>query len=230
MKPKDLKMPYTWAKRRVLLQEGVLFIPELLKTYDDFSFPRWESPLVFGNDRPIHVEYCSGNGHWIIAKAIENPLVNWVAVEKQFDRVRQIWSKAKNNRLSNLLIVYGEGVKFTSLYVTSHTISRVFVNFPDPWPKRRHWKHRIIQAPFLREMARAMGEEGEIFLVTDDAEYSSAIIQEMKAFPDFISKFEAPYYAEDLPGYGSSYFEGLWRSQGKAIRYHQFIYRESRHG
>lgn len=227
MKPKDLKIPYSWDKRHIVLKDQVLFIPELIEDYSDFHFPSWESPLIFGNNCPTNIEYCSGNGHWIAAKALENRDQNWVAVEKNFERVRRIWSKKINHNLSNLLIVYGEGVKFTSHFVQSHSIRAVYVNFPDPWPKRRHWKHRIIQSPFLKEMTRVMKEGGDLFLVTDDPAYSSAIIEEITAFPQFKSHFDKPYYKEDLWGYGSSYFEELWRSQGKAIRYHQFLLRKA---
>lgn len=230
MKPKDLKMPYIWAKRCVVLQDGVLYIPELIGNYRDFEFPLWESPSIFGNRNPVNIEYCSGNGHWIVAKAIENPHENWVAVEKNFDRVRRIWSKAKNQSITNLFIVYGEGVRFTSLYVPKETISKVFVNFPDPWPKRRHWKNRIIAFPFLNEMTRILKDQSEMFLVTDDPEYSDAIVDELRAFPHFKSKFGESRYSEEMEGYGSSNFEDLWRSQGKAIRYHQFLFERSLNG
>lgn len=213
-----LPYPYKWNERQVLLQDGVLFVPEQLKNYKSFVFPGW--PAIFGNDHPVKVEYCSGNGMWVAEKAVAEPAFNWVAVERKFERIGKTWSKAKKRKLSNLFMVYGEGLNITSNYFPSQSISEIFINFPDPWPKRRHWKNRIVQQPFLQQLQRILKPEGILTLVTDDIDYSSVMIKETEM--QFQSLHPAPYYIEELPGYGSSYFEELWRSKGKPIRYHQF--------
>src|ERR1700757_2080951 len=105
MKPKHLKCPFTWEERRPLLFQRVLFVPEYYQRHEEWTFPGWEDPSLFGNPREVSVEFCSGHGHWIIEKAKAHPEKNWVAVEMQFERVRKIWSKMQNNQLSNLLIV-----------------------------------------------------------------------------------------------------------------------------
>jgi tRNA (guanine-N7-)-methyltransferase len=83
MKPEDLKAPFTWNARKVMIEDRILYIPTRCETYDDFSFPGWSAPDLFGNDNPVHIEYCSGNGAWIAEKAVGNPNINWVAVEKK---------------------------------------------------------------------------------------------------------------------------------------------------
>ena len=93
MKPKDLKYPYKWENRLPVLKEGIFYVPKFYKHHSSDLFPNWE--VVFENDWPVNIEYCSGNGEWIIHKAQEQPLENWVAVEHNFERVRKIFSKKK---------------------------------------------------------------------------------------------------------------------------------------
>ncbi len=222
MKPEDLKSPFPWAARTVMIQDRVWYVPDYYDQYEKFIFPGWEDPLLFGNSRPVKIEYCSGNGAWIEAKAAENPQVNWVAVEKRFVRARKIWSKVKNLKLDNLIVVCGEAATMTRHYIPAETVSEVFINFPDPWPKVRHAKHRLIQPAFIQEMWRIL-KPGQLWtFVTDDPEYSLLFLEEMSSFSGFTSVYPAPHYITDYPDYGTSYFDQLWREKGKTIRYHQF--------
>lgn len=216
----ELVWPYTYETRRIVIHDGVLFLPDLLGREVQFDFPAWIE--IFGNLHPIAIEYCSGNGAWIVEKALENPQVNFVAVEKKFDRVRKIHSRMKRMGVKNLFIVYGEGLHFTREYVKAGTVGEVYINFPDPWPKRRHWDNRIMQGAFLLEMQRILQEGGQLTFVTDDVPYSEAVLKEMRKHPDLKPLFPAPFYVHALEGYGSSYFEELWRSKGLQIRYHRF--------
>lgn len=222
MKPKNLKSPCTWETRKVVIQDRVWYVPEYYDCYQGFTFPGWESPELFGNNNPVNVEYCSGNGAWIEAKALSHPNVNWVAVEKKFERVRKIWSKIKNSDIKNLIVISGEGLLATSHYFPKQSVSEVFINFPDPWPKRVHAKHRIIQPSFVEEMNRILIKQGKITLVTDDVDYSSIMVRCMLGNEGFESICPEPYYHTDHQEYGTSYFEQLWREKGREIRYHQF--------
>ncbi|WP_068468130.1 tRNA (guanosine(46)-N7)-methyltransferase TrmB [Candidatus Protochlamydia phocaeensis] len=222
MKPEDLKSPFIWEQRNILIQDRVLYVPDQCSSYDQFSFPGWAKEPVFSQERPVCIEYCSGNGAWIAAKASENRHQNWVAIERKFDRVRKIWSKLKNKQLDNLFVVCGEGYRVTHQYFPSESVESVYINFPDPWPKKRHAKHRIIQTPFVTEIWRILKKGGLLTLVTDDENYSQIMIEVVSAISGFEPLYPSPYFITDYPGYGTSYFEDLWREKGKTIRYHLF--------
>jgi tRNA (guanine-N7-)-methyltransferase len=224
MKPEDLKSPFTWEQRRVLIQDRVWYVPDQCEDtdYTGFSFPGWANRQLFDQERPICIEYCSGNGAWIAAKARVHAEYNWVAIERKFDRVRKIWSKIKNFELPNLLAICGEGYRITHYYLPSSTVRSVFINFPDPWPKKRHAKHRIIQVPFIREVHRILQPGGVLTMVTDDEAYSKIMIEVLHQVAGFESVFPDPYYVTHYPDYGTSYFEDLWRQKGKSIHYHAF--------
>lgn len=224
MRPDQLKYPFlNDSQKSVFVQDRVWYIPEKgVADYTQYKFPGWDSDDFFGNNNPVMLEYCSGNGAWIAARALANPHQNWVAVEKRFDRVRKIWSKIKNHQIPNLIVIYGEGLFTTRTYFPGHSLAGVFVNFPDPWPKRRHQRFRIVSTEFAEEVSRTLQPEGEVTLVTDHPEYSKQMIQVFNKHPHFQSHYPEPYYSNELTGYGTSYFEELWRQEGLVIHYHIF--------
>lgn len=222
MKPKNLKFPFSWEERQPMISDGVLFVPEYYQKHQEWSFPGWEDACVFGRRAPIHIEYCTGNGAWIIEKALQNPGCNWVAVEWRFERVRKIWSKMRNHQLSNLFIVCGEAQAFTQHYVPEGSFDAVYVNFPDPWPKEKHAKNRLFQRPFIDDLARVCAPNARLTVATDHVEYTQQICNEMCAHPHWDSVFPDPFYVTHWDNYGSSYFDQLWREKGLAIHYMQF--------
>ncbi len=218
MKPKQLKHPFSFENRQVMINDGVLYVPPYVQDYSDFKMPSWKE--IFGNENPVSIEYCSGNGRWIADKAKAYPEINWVAVEIRFDRVRKIWAKKQNLNLDNLFIVCGEGVTVSREYFTEASVQETFVNFPDPWPKERHAKHRIIQEPFVEQMGRILKPEGQVTLVTDDPTYSRQMVEVMRS--RFRSLYPEPFYLTDDEDYGESYFRDLWLSKGRNIYFHRF--------
>lgn len=219
MKPKDLIIPFTWQERRPHIEDQVFYVPEYYDNYQAFTFPSWDDPSLFGNQNEVLIEYCSGNGNWILEKASKSPEKNWVAVEYSFDRLRKIWAHAKNKKLSNLIMVYGEAGIFTSEYIPRASVSEVFINFPDPWPKKRHEKNRLLNPIFIQELSRILKKSGKVTFVTDDEAY----YRSTEHFFIENENFEKPLSSTTLIDYGNSFFDTLWRQQGKEIKYLQGI-------
>lgn len=215
MKPKDLKARFTFEERTVLLEDGIFYVPEYFEKYKEFTFPLWSDPHIFGNDLPVALEFCAGNGYWIQQRAQSTQGKNWVAIEKRFDRVRKIWAKKKNHAINNLFIVCGEGETFATQFVPTASIAEVYINFPDPWPKQKHYKHRIMKESFLEEMARILIKRGKITFVTDDQSYFDTTL----ALFEKNTHYQDPLLMKDPIDYGSSYFDTLWREKGRSIYY-----------
>jgi tRNA (guanine-N7-)-methyltransferase len=223
MRPKQLKTPFRWNDRKPLLEDRVLYVPEYYQEHQSFSLPELSDPRLFGRVAPTLIEYCSGNGDWIIEKALQLPHFNWLAVEKRFDRVRKIWSKLKNHQVDNLVIVCGEAEPFTQYYLKEGCIEGCFINFPDPWPKGKHAKHRLFQSTFIQQLHRVMQPSGKATIATDDLEWANRISHALLREGIFQPVFPQPYYVTQWENYGSSYFEQLWLSRGKTIHYLQFL-------
>lgn len=220
MKPKNLAAPFSWQERRVLLQENTLFVPDYYQSYDEFTFPGWSNTAIFGNDNPVYIEYCSGNGLWISEKAQQDTTSNWVAIEKRFDRVRKIWSKTQNLGIENMFIMCGFAQTITEQYIPDNSVDGIFINFPDPWPKDKHAKHRLIQSPFVRDMYRILKPGGSLVIVTDDDGYRDWILSVMDYHPYFIADTTNDM---DIKTYGESYFSDLWQSLNRNIHFLRYI-------
>ena len=220
MRPKNLKFPFSWDSRAPLFLDGVLYVPQCYEQHDLWPKEKLKDQLSLFDS--VAIEYCSGNGTWIAEKAIQQPLVLWIAVEKRFDRIQKIWAKKHNLALSNLLVVCGEALVFTKHYLQSNVIDQIFINFPDPWPKARHAKKRVVQGEFVQEITRVSKKGGEAVFVTDDEPYSIQMTAEMLKKREWTSFFSSPFYETEWPEYGTSFFDSLWKEQGKEVRYMKY--------
>lgn len=207
---KDLKIPYSWEDRQPVLLEKFFYIPP------EYSYSKKNFPL-FSDDKPIIVEYCSGNGEWVGDRAKQNPQFNWLAVEKRFARARTIWLKVQRESIQNLTVVCGDAQVFTRYYAPAQ-ICEAYINFPDPWPKRRHAKHRLVQAEFLSEVWGILQSKGHIVCATDHAMYATEMRQEFEACPGWNFRF----HVNEWPDYGRSFFNDLWVQRGRVIHYLSF--------
>ncbi len=203
---KDLIIPFSWEERRPILLDRFFYIPA------QFDYRAEEIPF-FEDDREVVIEYCSGNGQWIGERAKENPQFNWIAVEKKFERARQVWLKIHREGITNLIVVCGEGLIFTRFYAPKAV--QIYVNFPDPWPKLRHAKHRIIQTPFLKALLPVVVQGGKAVCVTDDEGYAEEMKREFNQCPEW--KFL--FHSHEWPDYGASFFKNLWKAKGRIINY-----------
>ncbi len=217
---KDLRIPFTWADRRPIVLDRFFYIPALYDKHEELGPIDWRD--WFGNDHPVYIEYCSGNGQWIGERALQNPHLNWVAVEKRFDRARKIWLKLHRENIPNLFVVCGEAQVFTRYYPPKGSVFHFFVNFPDPWPKHRHAKHRLIQKQFLEEAARIVVPNGKATFVTDDWPYASQMLAELQNCPPWNPLLPAPHYTKDWSDYGSSFFAELWKEKGRSFHFIPF--------
>ena len=162
------------------------------------------------------MEICSGNGLWIAEKAKANPEMNWVAVEMCFERARSIWLKIHLEKIPNLYVVCAEAGAFVRNYVPLGSIQEVYINFPDPWPKRSHAKHRLIWAPFLQSLQTIIRDK--ITLATDDAPYYEQMMREF----DLAGNWKKLQFEPSNEVYGDSFFADLWKRKGKTINYLQY--------
>lgn len=211
----DLRIPFTWKDRHSVLLDRCLYIPGFYSRHEEWKKIPWEDPSLFGNTHPVAIEYCSGNGQWICERAKQFPHINWVAVEKRFDRARKIWARLHRENLQNLFVVCGEAMIFTKYY--AGLASEIFVNFPDPWPKPRHAKHRLIRHEFIDEVQKILLPGAKAYFTTDDRAYIDQMLEVLLANPRWKPQDPPPYYIDHLENFGASYFHDLWKNKGRSI-------------
>jgi len=133
------------------------------------------------NTESVHVDLGAGDGGFVTACADECPEIRFVAVERLLGRARKIAKKAHRLRLKNL-----RALRIEAAYAVEHlfppaSVAAITILFPDPWPKRRHHKNRLIQTTFLERCARCLRPDGWLAIKTDDACYFEQILRSLTA-------------------------------------------------
>ncbi|MFE5323833.1 tRNA (guanosine(46)-N7)-methyltransferase TrmB [Paenibacillus sp. NPDC056579] len=127
---------------------------------------------VFGNDKPIHVELGMGKGRFISQLSSLNPDTNYIGVDMYDELLRRAAEKAQLSReenggtLANLKLALFNIEKIENIFDTNE-LERVYLNFSDPWPKKRHARRRLTHSGFVRKYIDVLNERGEIHFKTD---------------------------------------------------------------
>lgn len=137
---------------------------------------KWHT--LFGNDNPIHVEFGCGKGGFITELARRNPDINYVAAERAETVVYKACKKANREETpDNLVFVFEDMAKCLDIFEAGE-IDRLYLNFSDPWPKKRHAKKRLTYRDFLKKYAIILGEKGEVHFKTDNKGLFASSIEE----------------------------------------------------
>ena len=126
---------------------------------------------VFGNRHPLEIELGAGDGGFLLDYAAERPSRNFVATERLLGRARKIAKRISRRGLVNVRILRLESAYFLKWMCPEGSVDIIHIMFPDPWPKRRHHKNRLIQSEFLKTMHQSLVSGGEVRFTTDHAEY-----------------------------------------------------------
>lgn len=126
---------------------------------------RWQE--IFGNDHPIHVEVGSGKGAFVSGMAKANPKINYIGIDIQKSVLSYALDKVLATDVSNIKLLWVDGSDLTD-YFEEGEIDRLYLNFSDPWPKKRHEKRRLTYQSFLATYQQILPENGEIHFKTDN--------------------------------------------------------------
>jgi tRNA (guanine-N7-)-methyltransferase len=123
----------------------------------------------------IILEIGSGHGHFLERYAAEFPEKLCVGVDIRGERIERARRKRRRANLSNCFFMRAEAREFLQALPETVTCAEIWVLFPDPWPKKRHHKHRILRREFLEEVAPRVKKGGRLFFRTDYADYFHAV-------------------------------------------------------
>ncbi len=132
---------------------------------------------LFPKAHPLEIELGSGDGSFLVEYARRHPDRNFIGVERLLGRIRKIDRKGRRAGLTNLRAVRIESAYFLEFLLPRHSVDRMHIYFPDPWPKRKHWRHRLVNDRFPELARQALNPGGVVYLRTDDRVY----FEQMKA-------------------------------------------------
>lgn len=154
----------TEAQRRALLAYARLY-----------ELPRIDGPLAlepcFGRRAPRWLEIGAGNGECVVSLAERHPENDYLAIEVYSPGAGSLLMDLKRRNIANVRLVQGDAVEVLGC-LPARSFEGVMVYFPDPWPKTRHHKRRLLQEDFLKRIAEVMVAHGRLFIATDSLDYA----------------------------------------------------------
>jgi tRNA (guanine-N7-)-methyltransferase len=146
---------------------------------------RLDLSKVFPIAQPLQVEFGSGDGTFLVDLAKTKSACNFIGIERLLGRIRKMERKARRAELSNLRGVRIESSYFLEHLLPPHSVEAFHIYFPDPWPKRKHRRHRLINEQFPALAYRAMTSAGMVYLRTDDRDHFEQMTHVFNSSPLF---------------------------------------------
>jgi tRNA (guanine-N7-)-methyltransferase len=131
---------------------------------------------MFPLPQPLEIELGSGDGSFLANYAKLHPERNFLGVERLLGRLRKLDRKGLRGGLANLRVLRIESAYFVQYLLPPQSVSALHIYFPDPWPKRKHRKNRLINAHFTEIAHRALTPDGLVYLRTDDEDYFTQMV------------------------------------------------------
>jgi tRNA (guanine-N7-)-methyltransferase len=153
---------------------------------------------LFPKPQPLEVELGCGDASFLVEYARRNPDRNFIGVERLLGRIQKLDRKGRRAGLANL-----RGVRIESSYLLQHLLPArsavaLHIYFPDPWPKKKHRRHRLINENFPTLARAALAAGGVVCLRTDDADYFQQMMEVFAANKEF-QKIDTPQELAELP-------------------------------
>ncbi len=165
--------------------------------FPKFGIPYTETPLaaaaVFGRGAPLILEIGSGMGETSVAIARAHPEIDYIAIEVHLPGVGSLLKSIDAEGLANLRVIRHDAVDVLEKMIPDGSLAGLHVFFPDPWPKKRHNKRRIVQPPLVALAAKKLARGGYIHLATDWQAYAEHMLEVLRAEP--LLENTAPDYA-----------------------------------
>ncbi len=189
-------------------------VPEAKEFVPADYFRRLEPEELLRPGRPLEVDLGCGDGRFLLEMAARYPERDFLGVERLLGRVRKVCKRIGKLGLANARVLRLESRYTAEWLLPRASVSRLHLLCPDPWPKSRHHRRRLIQEEFLQAIWDLLQPGGEFLFKTDHPGYFEWAEEKVAAF----GKFERLEWPEDAFFYPKTDFQLLWESEGKTLQ------------
>jgi tRNA (guanine-N7-)-methyltransferase len=178
--------------------------------YLEQGMPRWgvayapeslEPATCFGRQAPLILEIGCGMGETTARIAAAQPQNDFLGIEVHTPGVGNLLKLIDTHQLTNLRLVQHDAVEVVRDMIAPQTLAGIHVFFPDPWPKKRHHKRRLLQPPFVLELAKRLQAGGYFHCATDWEEYALQMVEVLAGCPLLENSSQAPDGFAPRPDY-----------------------------
>ncbi|WP_099188330.1 tRNA (guanosine(46)-N7)-methyltransferase TrmB [Tepidibacter mesophilus] len=170
----------------------------------------------FNNHNPIYIEVGTGRGKFLTTLAKQNPNINFIAMEIKEEVLIKAVQKADEAELNNILFIWGN-VQNILDYFEDKEIDRIFINFCDPWPKKRWAKRRLTHSGFLDMYNKVLSDDGEIHFKTDNEKLFEFSINEISEYGLKLQNISLDLANSEFEGNVTTEYEDKFMNQGMKI-------------
>jgi tRNA (guanine-N7-)-methyltransferase len=182
--------------------------------------PDW--PAIFGNDHPLMLEIGFGNGKFLIDMAAREPGNNFIGLDFYHRGIRKVAQRIEKLQMAHVRIVYGDAREKIPFIFNAGELAGVYINFPDPWPKKRHIKRRLIKPAFVSVLAEKLTPGGTLRLATDSEPYAHEMLDYLETDPAFRNNSGPRAFREERDDLPMTKYENNFIKAGKRIYYLDF--------
>ncbi|MFT5113478.1 MAG: tRNA (guanine-N7-)-methyltransferase [Parasphingorhabdus sp.] len=154
-----------------------------------------DSQQVFGNSQPVELEIGCGDGAAMTEMAVLRPEHNFIGIEVYRPGVGNLLNALSRNQSSNVRVFDADAVEIISSRIADDSLQRIMVFFPDPWPKKKHHKRRLLQLDFIQLLTQKLKVGGELHIATDWQDYAEVVAETLASVPMLKSLAEDSIYS-----------------------------------
>jgi tRNA (guanine-N7-)-methyltransferase len=179
---------------------------------------------LFSGADDVRLEIGFGGAEHLIAQAKANPRIGFIGSDGFVNAIAKALAAIDADRLDNIRLHHGDASELID-WLPDAALSRIDLLYPDPWPKRRHWKRRFIQDESLKRLARILKRGGELRFATDIADYAAYALARVLRSKDFAWTADtAADWREPWPDFAGTRYEAKAKREGRTPAY--FIFRK----
>ncbi len=179
---------------------------------------------LFGNAENVRLEIGFGGAEHLIEQATAHPHSGFIASDGYINAIGKALVAIDAGKLGNIRLHHGDASALID-WLPDGGLARIDLLYPDPWPKRRHWKRRFIQDDSLARLARVLKSGGELRFATDIADYAAYALARVLRSPDFVWTAEAASdWRQPWPDFSGTRYEAKAKREGRQPAY--FIFRK----
>jgi tRNA (guanine-N7-)-methyltransferase len=167
---------------------------------------------------PLVVEIGFGRGEFLLGLAAASPAQAFLGVEYSYKRVLKLARRLARSEIRNVRLLQARGEDTVRELLPERSVATFWINFPDPWPKLRHRRRRLVEPGLVRELALRLVAGGELHVATDDVDYAEQIDAALAGEPLLANALDVPYL-RDVPGRSPTAYELEWRAEGRSLHF-----------